>query len=232
MLKTKPGIVFDFEGPIVDFDQGGHHPAHLECARRVGLNLTIQEAISKIPHFLGGPDEVIAQEIYELGDKSMTVQEILQLDNKLFNHWLMHQDPLPTREGIFPFLDELLAKKFKITIGSALRKEVLHSCVKRAGLSRYFPPEAIVAGEDVVKTKPAPDIYLETARRMGVRPQDQIVFEDSPRGVKSGVAANSIVIGLPVYYTPEVIQKLKAAGAREVYSGWSDVDLMAVVKSA
>lgn len=226
MVKAKKfGIAFDFEGPIVDFDKGGHHPVHLECARRVGLNLTIEEAIRKIPHFLGGPDEAIAQDIFELGDKSMTSQEILKLDNQLFSHWLMNQNPLPTREGIFPFLDELLARKFKITIGSALKKDFLHSCIKRAGLNRYFPKEAIVAGEDVAKTKPEPDIFLETARRMGIKPQNQIVFEDSPRGVKAGAAAGSDVIGIPVYYTQEVIQKLKEAGAKEVYSGWEKIDL-------
>lgn len=230
-FRTEYGLAFDFEGPIVDFDQDGHHPAHLECARRVGLNLTIEEAIRQIPHFLGGPDEAVAQDIFELGNKSMTAEEIFKLDSELFNSWLMNQDPLPIRDGICDFLDKLLDKRIKITIGSALKKDVLHSCVKRAGLSLYFPTNAIIAGEDVAsKTKPEPDIYLETARRMKINPQNQIVFEDSPRGITAGVAAGAYVIGMPVYYTPEVIQKLKEAGAQEIYSGWNKVDLIAHLK--
>ncbi|KKS77886.1 MAG: hypothetical protein UV74_C0002G0014 [Candidatus Woesebacteria bacterium GW2011_GWB1_43_14] len=225
MPKIKSGLAFDLEGPVVDLERNGHHAAHLKCAEAVGLTLTIDEAIQEIPHFLGGPDEAIAQDLYELGDKKLNPQEIHELKDKLFAEWLKGQKKLPTRAGIFDFLGEVKREGVPMSIGSAIKKKLAYDYVARAGLQEFFPQKMIVTGEDVVHTKPAPDIYLECARRLGVAPKNLIVFEDSGRGVQAGRAAGAHVIGMPVYYTQEVIKKLKDAGAQEIYSGWDKVDL-------
>lgn len=225
------GLAFDLEGPVVDFEKKGHHAAHLACAKAVGLTLTIEEAIQKIPHFLGGPDEAIAQDLYELGNKKLTPEKIKELKDKLFAQWLKKQEVLPTRAGIFDFLKEAKKRGIPIAIGSATQKEKVYDYVTRANLKKFFSDRMIVTGEDVVQTKPAPDIYLECAKRLGVAPNNMVVFEDSGRGVSAGRAAGAYVIGMPVYYIPEVIKKLKDAGAREVYRGWSEVNLTTIVKS-
>ena len=65
---------------------------------------------------------------------------------------------------------------------------------------------AIVAGDDpaVKNGKPAPDIYLEAARRLGVKPEECLVFEDALSGVKSGKTAGCQVVAIPdPRYTPE-----------------------------
>jgi beta-phosphoglucomutase-like phosphatase (HAD superfamily) len=63
-----------------------------------------------------------------------------------------------------------------------------------AGLRRFF--RAIANGHDVARPKPAPDIYLHTARMLKVNPADCIVFEDSATGVAAAVAAGMRVVGL------------------------------------
>lgn len=231
MLGVKRGLAFDLEGPLVDFERNGHHAAHLQCAEAVGLTLTIDEAIEAIPHFLGGPDEAIAHDLYNLGNKGLNPQEIHELKDKLFAQWLKKQKVLPTRASVFEFLEEAKQRGIPIGIGSATEKRLVYDYVARAGLENYFPPRLIVTGEDVARTKPAPDIYLEVAKRLRVIPKNLIVFEDSGRGVQAGRAAGAYVVGMPVYYTPEVIQKLKEAGAREVYPGWSEVKLTSILKS-
>ena len=225
------GLAFDLEGPVVDFERKGHHAAHLKCAKAVGVTLTIEEAIRKIPHFLGGPDEAIAEDLYTLGNKKLNPQEIKELKDKLFAQWLKKQKVLPTRAGIFDFLKKARQESVPVAIGSATEKGKVYDYITRANLREFFPDRMIITGEDVVQTKPAPDIYLECAKRLGVSPNNMIVFEDSGRGVMAGCAAGAYVIGMPVYYTPEVIKKLKDAGAREVYRGWSEVNLTTIVKS-
>jgi len=231
MRNNNLGFAFDLEGPVVDFEKKGHHAAHLACAAAVGLTLTLEEAIQKIPHFLGGPDEAIAEDLYNLGDKSLKPTEIKAMKDKIFAEWLNKQKVLPTREGIFDFLEEAKQKEIPIAIGSATQKEKVYDYVTRANLKKFFPDKMIVTGEDVAQTKPAPDIYLECAKRLGIDPGNMIVFEDSGRGVQAGRAAGSVVIGMPVYYTPEVIKKLKDAGAREIYREWSEVNISKIIKS-
>lgn len=232
MARVKRGLAFDLEGPVVDLERNGHHASHFKCAEAVGLTLTPEKAIEMIPHFLGGPDEAIAEDLYELGNKRLSPQEIKKMKDELFAQWLKKQKILPTRAGIFEFLKEVKQRGIPMGIASATEKGQVYDYVARAGLEDFFPPRLIVTGEDVPNTKPAPDLYLEIAKRLGVTPKNLIVFEDSGRGVQAGFAAGAYVIGMPVYYTPEVIQKLKGAGAREVYPGWSEVKLTSILKSA
>ena len=229
MPKVKSGLAFDLEGPLVDFERKGHHAAHLKCAEAVGLSLTIEKAIHVIPHFLGGPDEAIAQDLYVLGNKKLTSKEIKDMKDRLFSLWLEKQRRLPTRIGVFEFLKEAKMKRIPMAIASATKKKQVYDYIARAGFAGYFDPSFIITGEDVVHTKPAPDIYLETAKKLKVKAKNLIVFEDSGRGVQAGNAAGAYVIGMPVYYTPQVIQKLYDAGAKVVYSGWDEVDLASIL---
>jgi beta-phosphoglucomutase-like phosphatase (HAD superfamily) len=61
--------------------------------------------------------------------------------------------------------------------------------------------DAAVTGDDVARTKPAPDIYLETVRRLGVRPDRSIAFEDSVAGVEAAVAAGLVTVAVPTRYS-------------------------------
>ena len=67
----------------------------------------------------------------------------------------------------------------------------------------YPVPEASVYGEDIQNGKPAPDPYLEGARRLGVDPADCLVFEDTPAGVASAKAAGMRCVGIATWKKPE-----------------------------
>ena len=74
--------------------------------------------------------------------------------------------------------------------------------------------KAIVAGDDpaVTNGKPAPDIYLEAARRLNVDPKDCLVFEDALSGVRSGKAAGCYVVAIP---DPRFSEEEKVIFAKE-----------------
>jgi HAD superfamily hydrolase (TIGR01509 family) len=71
----------------------------------------------------------------------------------------------------------------------------VQATLDRFGLARSF--DAVVTGDCVVHPKPAPDIFLEAARRVGVEPTGCVVIEDSLSGARSGKAAGMRVIAVP-----------------------------------
>jgi beta-phosphoglucomutase-like phosphatase (HAD superfamily) len=77
---------------------------------------------------------------------------------------------------------------------------VIDTVLEEAGLSRLFG--ATVSSEEVGRGKPAPDVYLEAARRLGVDPPACAVIEDSANGILSGVAAGMAVVAIPNPHFP------------------------------
>lgn len=68
--------------------------------------------------------------------------------------------------------------------------------------------DAILTSEDFLRSKPAPDCYLEAARRFGLQPEECAVFEDSINGLKSGRAAGMTVVGLTTTNPADVVAGL------------------------
>jgi HAD superfamily hydrolase (TIGR01509 family) len=89
---------------------------------------------------------------------------------------------------------ELRERGVPIAVASSSPRERLHRTLSRAGLLDAF--DVVVAGDEVTNGKPAPDMFLLAAERLGVPPEACIVIEDSPPGVQAGVAAGMHTIGV------------------------------------
>ncbi len=92
-------------------------------------------------------------------------------------------------EGAKAFLATLPAERWAIVTSAP--RALAERRMAAAGLD--FPPLVITA-EDIAHGKPAPDCYLLAARRLGVSPQDCLVFEDAPAGIAAGEAAEARVV--------------------------------------
>lgn len=99
---------------------------------------------------------------------------------------------LPIMSGSSSLLH--LAREQKIPVGMATsaRRTNTERDLKTLGWGKYF--QAVVTSDDVTRHKPAPDVFLEAARRLGVEPSRCIAFEDGHRGVKSAKAAGMRVV--------------------------------------
>ena len=87
----------------------------------------------------------------------------------------------------FDTVQSLAAQGIPMAVASSSRRPDLDSKLVITGLVRYF--DAFVGGDEVQHGKPAPDVYLEAARRLGVSPSDCIAIEDAEHGATAAVAA-------------------------------------------
>ena len=88
---------------------------------------------------------------------------------------------LPEREGAIAAV-RLVATKYKVALASGSPNELAEYVMQKTGLDQVFL--AATYGDDVAHGKPAPDIFLEAARRLGVPPEACIVFEDADAGIE------------------------------------------------
>jgi beta-phosphoglucomutase-like phosphatase (HAD superfamily) len=87
-------------------------------------------------------------------------------------------------------------------VSSSSNREIIDGALEAAGLRQLF--RSTVSSEEVARGKPAPDVYLEGARRLGVEPTSCAAIEDSSSGIRSANAAGMRVIAIPNRrYPPE-----------------------------
>jgi HAD superfamily hydrolase (TIGR01509 family) len=88
-----------------------------------------------------------------------------------------------------------LARQWPLGLATSSNRNVIDLVLEKAGLADVFA--ATVSSEEVERGKPAPDVYLETARRLSVEPAECVAVEDSTNGIRSAHAAEMAVIAVP-----------------------------------
>ena len=102
-----------------------------------------------------------------------------------------------------------LAPDFRLAVASSSNRPVIDAVLDTARLSELF--EVTVSSEEVERGKPAPDVYVEAARRLGVAPELCAAVEDSANGIRSARAAGMRVIAIPNRRYPPADDALAAA---------------------
>src|SRR3989338_6574091 len=100
--------------------------------------------------------------------------------------------PLP---GVLKFFSYVKEQKWPLGLGTSASRGVMYFVVETLDLKRFFNTQ--VCADDVKQGKPAPDIYLEVARRLNVNPKYCLVFEDSAYGAQAAKAAGMTCVAIP-----------------------------------
>lgn len=109
-------------------------------------------------------------------------------------------DSVPEKPGIHEIIEYLYEQGFRLAVASGSSHEIVVRNLKKVGLSKYF--SAIVGGLDIEHGKPAPDIFLAAADKIGIPPQECYVFEDGINGMLAAIAAGCSAVMVPDVMPP------------------------------
>jgi HAD superfamily hydrolase (TIGR01509 family) len=110
-----------------------------------------------------------------------------------------YRESLPLIDGAIEAV-ERVAARWPLGLASSSNRELIDLALEASGLARYFA--TTVSSEEVAAGKPAPDVYLEAARRLHVEPVRCAAIEDSHNGIRSAKSAGMRVVAIPNSHFP------------------------------
>jgi HAD superfamily hydrolase (TIGR01509 family) len=215
-MKIPPNskvTIFDMDGLMIDSEP---YWAKADKAFFEKYNKPYEPEISQ--RIMGmGQREIMEFYKKEFGFVGDTQSLIRERKNLLYEFLLSE---ITLLEGVKEIISALYQEELILAVAtSGHTVERAQSILGKVGLQKYF--SLVVSGDDVEKSKPAPDIYLKTAELLFVQPSVCLVFEDAPTGVQAGKAAGMSVYG--VNKDPNLYQKLQEAGADNVFKSLKEV---------
>ena len=189
-MTTKKAFIFDLDGVIVDTAKY-HFQAWKKIADQLGIEFTLEHN-----ELLKGVSRVRSLDIIlGLGNVEASQEDkdkwLIQ-KNEEYLTYLVDMDENEILPGVFLILKYLKEKQQPIALGSASKNA--RPILEKTGIISYF--DAIVDGNDVSNAKPDPEVFLIAAKKLGMSPEQSIVFEDSIAGVQAANIAKMISVGI------------------------------------
>ena len=118
-----------------------------------------------------------------------------------------YKNEVKEKRGCQKFLEQLKSKGIKMGIATSNKRSMVDVVLESLGMKNFF--EVITTSDEVKKGKPAPDVYLTTAKLLNVEPKHCLVFEDVVAGIIAGKSAGMKVCAVEDNFTREVRQRKK-----------------------
>lgn len=184
------GVAWDLDGTLVDTELN-HYAAWRDLMAEHGQRLTRERFR---PTFGMRNDEILTGH-FGFDPARHTIGDLSERKENLFRQSLA-RDGVRAQPGALTLLKHLHALGVPQAIASSAPPANIALIVDMLKLSPLLT--AVVSGEEVAHGKPAPDIFLRTAERLGLAAGSMVVLEDAPPGVAAGKAAGSKVIALAI----------------------------------
>jgi HAD superfamily hydrolase (TIGR01509 family) len=184
-------IIFDMDGLMVDSERL-YQQAQEEITRQ--FNQTLPEKIRLT--MMGRKPLESMKILVEAMDIPTDAVKLLERRNEIMREKYKNDlVPLPGLEYII----DVFSGKLKLAISTGAQEEFLDIVVDRLGIRNKF--DVLQSSDEIREGKPHPEIYLKTCKKLGLKPGECIVLEDSVNGVLAGKRAGCYVIAVPSIYT-------------------------------
>lgn len=178
-------VIFDMDGVLIDSE-----PIYFRQLIHFFESLGIECAKNEGAVYLGLNTKATAQKIKEFHPLlNVPVNEIEERLSNSHNTCLQaFSDELSLIDGVLSYLQAFKHAGLKVAVASSSRYDTVHFVVNHFGLAPYL--DAITTGSEIKESKPAPEIYLLAASRIGVSPCECLAIEDSANGIRAAKAAS------------------------------------------
>ena len=194
------GAIFDQDGLLFD-TESVYAKAWVEVSDRHGYGFT-DAMTRKISGYGRGEIGAVIAKMAPIADVEGYIDEVMARAREL-----LLAAPPKLKPGADEILSAFQARGLRIALASSSPRDCIEWNLGSSGLRKYF--EAIVSGEDVKRGKPNPDIFVLAAKRLGLEPEECVVFEDAFTGIQAAVKARCEAIMIPDRREPdESIRKL------------------------
>lgn len=190
-MSGQRGAIFDLDGTLID-SCAAHERAWVQLGESIGIPVSREFFLT---HF-GRQNTPILLDLFESAAKPTPgADEIAALAaRKESNFRDLIVGNFPVMAGTCELLAVLRHSGWRLAIGSSAPQANVDFMLERLGCGSMF--DAIVTGDCVVRSKPYPDVFLEGAKRLGLKPEACVVIEDAAPGIAAAHAAGMRCIAL------------------------------------
>jgi len=193
LRKPVEAVLFDMDGLLID-TEAVYIDALQDAARDLQIEISLDFCHSMIG-ISGRECDVMIQNFYGAEFRIDRFRE------RFSGHARRRLDShLPVKPGVVEMLDFLAGRGLRLAVATGSGRLTAERHLGKAGLIERFA--AVATRDDVENAKPAPDVYLEAARRLGVAPERCIAFEDSNVGLTAAHAAGTMAFMVPDILPP------------------------------
>lgn len=175
-------VIFDMDGVIVDSEP--LYAQHLD-AFLIKIGVSQPELLQVSLKGVSSRDtSALLIKTFSL---EYEIEELITISRKAYLDHLNALEEIPSIPGAIEFVKHIAQMNYKIALASSASPTRINLFLTKLGLNSYFP--VIASGDDVERSKPAPDIFLLAAKKLNVQPRDCVVIEDAENGVIAAKAA-------------------------------------------
>mgnify|MGYP000181259470 FL=1 len=187
-------VLFDMDGLMVDTESLSTE-AFINSAKAQGYNMTKEETL-KVLGFTKANIYQFWIDYFQgtnVDGKKLVDDHYEYIENVLYT---VGPEKMPFVEELLKYLKE---NNYKIAVASSSDTADIKNNLEKTKLEKYI--DEIASGAEVENGKPAPDVFLLAAERLGVDPKDCLILEDSKAGIKAGKASGAMVFMVPDMFT-------------------------------
>jgi beta-phosphoglucomutase len=189
-MKKHQCVLFDLDGVIVDTAKY-HYQSWKKIANTFDYNLTHKD--NEQLKGVSRTDSLKAiLKMANINEESIDFEFLLIEKNQSYLTLVQSVTPLDVLPGIMTGLDFFKEKEVKIGLGSASKNAQI--ILEKLKITSYF--EVVIDGNQVLKGKPDPEVFLKGSFALNIAPEYCLVFEDSAVGIKAAKAASMTAVAL------------------------------------
>lgn len=219
-MTTLKALLWDVDGTLAETERDGHRVAFNLAFEARGLPWRWDEAqYGKLLAVSGGRERLLhfmfgRGDVPPLAGEREALAAALHRQKNAFYAELVQQRRLALRPGVADLIDECAARGVRLAIATTTSRSNLEALMDGAFGKQWAQRfAAVVCGEDVVRKKPDPEVYVAALAALRIEPLQAVALEDSPGGVAAARAAGiPVVVTLSHYFADAVIEDAIAIG--------------------